>query len=91
MKLKYCTYVLLSEKDGMFYVGSTGNLERRLTEHFNGKSKSTASRRPLRLIFTEYYLSKQDVIRREKYFKTTAGKKTLRLMLRESLVLARAD
>ena len=36
------------------------------------------------MLFCEYYLSKEDAMRREKYFKTTAGKKTIKLMLRRS-------
>ena len=84
-QLPYCVYVLYSLKDGKLYIGYTTNLERRFTEHQAGNSKSTAPRRPFRLLFCEYYLSKEDAIRREKYFKTTAGKKTIKLMLKESL------
>lgn len=83
-KLKYCVYVLYSLKDFKLYIGYTTNLTRRLTEHFKGRTKSTAPRRPLKLIFCEYYLSQKDAMRREGYFKTTAGKRTLKLMLRES-------
>jgi putative endonuclease len=83
--LKYCVYILYSLKDTKLYIGFTTNLSRRLTEHFQGRSKSTAPRRPFKLLFCEYYLSQRDALRREQYFKTTAGKKTLRLMLRESL------
>lgn len=85
-KLQYCVYILLSGKDQHFYIGYTTDLKRRLTEHFHGKSLSTAPRRPFSLIFCEYYLSKTDAIRREKYFKTTIGKKVLRLMLKDSLM-----
>lgn len=85
MKLKFCVYVLLSQKDGKFYIGSTSNLKQRLTDHFHGDSKATAPRRPFVLVFCEYFLSKKDALRREKYFKTTAGKKGLKLILRESL------
>jgi len=84
-KLKYCVYVLYSIKDDKFYIGFTEDLKRRLTEHFQGNSKSTGSRRPFHLVFCEYYLSKVDAMRREKYFKTTAGKRALRLMLKDSL------
>ncbi len=35
----------------------------------------------IELIFYEAYLVKTDVQRREKYFKTTKGKRTLKLML----------
>lgn len=85
MFLPYAVYVLLSLKDHKFYIGFTSNLEQRLSQHENGKVKSTAPRRPFRLIFCEFYLSKDDAMRREKYFKTSTGKKVLRLMLRESL------
>jgi putative endonuclease len=84
-KLKYSVYVLFSLKDKKLYIGSTSNLKNRLTDHFNGFSKSTAPRRPFNLIFCEYFASKKDALRREKYFKTTAGKKSLKLMNRESL------
>ena len=85
-KLEYCTYVLLSLKDKNFYIGYTTDLKQRLTAHFHGYSKNTSFRRPFTLIFCEYFLSNKDAMRREKYFKTNLGKKTLKLMLRESLL-----
>ncbi|MDO8570512.1 MAG: GIY-YIG nuclease family protein [Candidatus Daviesbacteria bacterium] len=85
MKLQFCIYVLLSKKDNKFYIGYTSNLKQRLTSHFNGESAATAPRRPFDLIFCEYFLSKSDALRREKYLKTTSGKKGLKLIIRESL------
>jgi putative endonuclease len=81
----FYVYVLLSLKDDKFYIGFTNDLKRRLKEHNSGKNISTKSRRPLTLIYYEAHLSKSDAERREKYFKTTKGKSTLRQMLRESL------
>ena len=81
----FCVYVLLSLKDRKFYIGYTGDLKRRLKEHNSGKNISTKSRLPLKLIYYESHLSKVDAERREKYFKTTKGKSTLKQMLRESL------
>jgi putative endonuclease len=83
-KLHYCVYVLISLKDSLLYIGFTTNLKNRLTEHFHGRSAATAPRRPFKLVFCEYYLSKKDAKRREKYFKTTYGKKALKIMLRDS-------
>ena len=85
MKLLYCVYVFLSLKDRKFYIGYTTNLKQRLTDHFHGQSKATAPRRPFKLIFCEYFLSKKDAMRRERYFKTSYGKKALKIMLREGL------
>jgi len=84
-KLQYCVYVLYSLKDKNFYIGYTTNLHKRLTSHISGNSQSTKFRRPFILLFCEYFLSKPDTLRREKYFKTTGGKKTLKLMLKNSL------
>ncbi len=85
MLLPYSVYVLLSEVDYLLYIGFTSNLENRLKTHNSGGSKSTAYRRPLKLIFCEYYLFKEDALKREEYFKTTPGKRTLNLMLRTTL------
>lgn len=85
-KLQYCVYVLLSLKDHKFYIGYSTNLNQRLIAHINGESAATKPRRPFTLLFCEYYLSKHDATRREIYFKTNPGKKTLKLMLKESLI-----
>ena len=84
-KLQYCVYILLSETDGKLYAGYSTNLKQRLTDHFHGRVPSTAPRRPLHLVYCEYHSSKTDALRREKYLKTTAGKKALKLMLRDAL------
>ena len=85
MILPYCVYVLQSQRDLLLYHGFTTNLEQRIRNHNAGKTISTSKRMPLRLIFCEYYLSRKDAMRREKYFKTTQGKRMLRLMLRNTL------
>ena len=85
MKLPYCVYVLQSEKDLLLYHGYTTNLEKRLVYHHAGHTKSTAPRRPLRLVFCEFFLNKSDAIRREKYLKTSQGKRMLKLMIRDTL------
>ena len=84
-KLQYCVYILLSETDGKLYAGYSTNLKQRLTDHFHGRVPSTAPRRPLHLVYCEYHSSKTDALRREKYLKTTAGKKALKLMLLDAL------
>lgn len=78
-------YVLQSDLDGGFYVGITSDLLRRFRQHRNGQNISTAKRLPVRLIFHEAYLLESDARRRERYFKTTKGKVTIRLMLSDYL------
>lgn len=85
MILPYCVYVLISDADHLLYIGFTSNLENRIKTHNSGGSKSTSYRRPLKLIFCEYYLFEEDAMKREQYLKTTAGKRTLNLMLKSTL------
>jgi len=78
-------YVLHSEKDNGLYIGYTTNIKSRLKEHNEGSVISTKARRPLKLIFLESYINKGDAVRREKYLKTTVGRKMLKVMLRNTL------
>ena len=74
-------YVLLSLKDNNFYTGFTTDLRRRLKEHSWGESKATKKRRPLKLIYYEGYLLEKDAREREKYLKTSMGKRVLKKQL----------
>ena len=69
----YFTYVLKSEKDGNRYVGYTKDLSSRIEAHSQGRVPSTKHRRPLKLIYYEACLSREDATKREKYFKTYYG------------------
>ncbi len=78
-------YVLRSRADGHFYTGTTQNLNRRLAQHRWGQNVSTAKRLPLDLVYFEGHLNRTDALRRERYFKTTKGKVTLRQLIRGTL------
>ena len=81
----YYTYVLLSEKDGKFYVGFTRDLKLRFEEHKKGRVESTKDRRPLKIIYYEACLKQEDATKREKYLKTYHGKAFLRKRLKSYL------
>ncbi len=83
--LPFCVYVLRSQKDGELHIGYTTDLARRLTEHHRGENRSTAPRRPLTLIYGEFHTSAEDAPRRERYLRTSVGRRGLQLMLREAL------
>jgi putative endonuclease len=78
----YYVYVLESKKDKKFYTGLTWNIEKRLQEHNSGISKTTKGRRPLKLVYYECCLNRKDAMRREKYLKTTWGKRYIRNRIR---------
>jgi putative endonuclease len=74
----YYTYVLLSDADSRFYTGATSDLHKRIAEHTEGHVRSTAYRRPFRLVYYEACLSPEDAYRRERYLKTGKGGRYLK-------------
>ena len=81
----FYVYVLRSKADENLYTGFTEDLKQRFKDYNAGKNLSTQIRKPLELIHYEAFLNKFDALRRERYFKTTKGKTTLKQMLREYL------
>jgi len=82
----YSVYLLRSSiKSDQLYVGYTEDLESRLKKHNAGEVKSTRPYRPWVLIYYEVFTSKKDAKQREQYLKTTKGRRTLRIMLQDTL------
>lgn len=79
----FYVYALESLKDNNRYTGYTNNLKRRLKEHEKGLSFSTQFRLPFKLIYFEGCLNVKDAKRRERYLKTTQGRRFLGLRLKE--------
>ena len=80
----YVYILLVSNKQ--LYAGFTTDLGRRLAEHETGSVEFTRNRRPVELIHHEAYVLESDARRREKFLKTTEGKRLLRQQLRDSLI-----
>lgn len=80
----YFVYILQSEEDGRFYVGMTGDVERRLKEHNRGKSKSTKGYRPWKLMKIEEFDKRSDARIREKYLKGGSGKELIKYWFHSS-------
>ena len=81
----YYVYVLRSITNGKLYVGRSDDLKKRIRAHFNKKVKTTKRFGEVKLVFYEAFLDRKDSIRREKYFKTSKGKSSLRQIIRESM------
>ena len=76
---------LLILSNGDIYKGLTENLKRRLEEHESGKVESTRNYGPVKLIGYEAYLLKSDAERRERFLKTTEGRRFLKQQYRDVL------
>lgn len=77
----YVYFLLLSNND--IYKGLTEDIKRRISEHELGKVESTCNYRPLKLIGYEGYALKSDAMRREKFLKTTEGRRLLNQQYRD--------
>jgi putative endonuclease len=75
---KYNTYVLKSLVDHKHYTGLSSDVKKRLKMHNAGKVQSTKKRRPFILIYQEVAETLLDARKREKYFKSAAGKRFLK-------------
>jgi len=71
--------------NGDVYKGSCEDLKVRLSEHNAGKVKSTRNYRPVEMMGYEAYLLKSDAQRREKFLKTTEGRRLLKQQYRDIL------
>ena len=86
MNLKFhYVYVLRSQKDGNLYVGYSADLKARIAAHGAGRVVSTKNRLPMELVYYEACRSQQDATRREKYLKSSWGKRFLKNRMKSYL------
>jgi putative endonuclease len=74
----FTVYVLKSSTARKTYVGFTTNLERRLREHNHGNHSYTKKHIPWSVLYEEKYLTPVEARKREKYFKSAAGRRYLK-------------
>ncbi len=71
----FYVYVLQSLKDFSFYVGQCDDPDIRMSKHFDGMSKYTSSKRPLRLVYFEVFHSRKEALIRENKIKKMKSRK----------------
>jgi len=64
--------------DRSLYIGSTNNINRRISEHKSGQNQSTKGKNPLHLKFYIAVLTEKGARSLERYFKTGSGKAVLK-------------
>ena len=77
----YVYFLKLSNGD--IYKGMTADLKIRISDHKLGKAESTKNYCPLRFIGYEAYQLKSDAGSRERFLKTTEGRKLLMRQYRD--------
>ncbi len=76
-------YALANNVNQKIYVGISQNVSRRLKEHNSGRNRYTKAFVPWRVIYTEPHPNFASARKREKYFKSYAGKAKLPQLIKD--------
>ena len=79
--MKYYVYILESLKNGSFYIGYSGDLEKRIKEHNEGKTKGNKYNGPFKLIYKEEYKDPIEARKREYYIKRQKSRKFIQELI----------
>ncbi|MCF8143197.1 MAG: GIY-YIG nuclease family protein [Deltaproteobacteria bacterium] len=82
--MPYYVYILQSEKDGSYYVGSTQDLNSRLDRHNQGRSNYTKAKRPWQLVCSEEFPDRSSAMKRENQIKRRKDKIFIKSLVRPS-------
>ena len=72
---EFVVYILFSEDYGKTYVGFTSNLIERFKSHnYLSKKGYTIKFRPWQVIYVEFFTTKSEALKREKFLKSGKGR-----------------
>ena len=78
--MQYIVYIIQSEVTKRYYVGQTGDLERRMFQHNSGQNKSTKHGVPWRLRYAKSFLTHNEAMSCELQVKNRGAARYLRDM-----------
>ena len=73
VKEMYFVYILKSKIANKFYIGYTGDLNKRIIYHNNGKNISTKNHLPWEVVYSESFQTKKEAWLREHQIKSYKG------------------
>ena len=71
--MEHAVYILYSVRSNRNYTGYTSNLIQRLYSHNIFGKDSTSKYRPWLVIHVEFYDTKEEALKKEKYYKSARG------------------
>lgn len=80
----FTVYVIRNSITGRHYIGSTGNLDRRILEHNRGQTRSTRQKSIWDLIYKEEFINEIEAKRREKVIKSYKGGNALKELIKRA-------
>jgi putative endonuclease len=82
MKSDYKIYCLVNNNSAT-YIGFTNDINRRILEHKSGKVKTTKKFDKFRVLILESAINIKDARKKEKYWKSHTGRKSLKKMFKK--------
>jgi putative endonuclease len=81
---EFVVYILYAKKFNKNYTGFTSNLIERFKSHNVLASKGyTIKFRPWEVIYVEFFISKSEAMKREKFLKTGKGREFIKKIIQE--------
>ncbi|MEO0452664.1 MAG: GIY-YIG nuclease family protein [Verrucomicrobiota bacterium] len=74
----YYLYILQSQKNGRYYIGSTDHLLKRFYRHQSGGNKSTRPHRPWVLVHMETFRTRGEAQKREYQVKSWKSRQAIK-------------
>ncbi len=78
----YYVYVLKSKIKNFYYKGFSEDLKVRLSQHNSGMTKSIKNYIPFEIAYHEQCETKEEAVKKEKYWKSAAGRRYLKNKLK---------
>ncbi len=82
----FTMYIIQSLTKGMYYIGSTDNLEKRLVKHNKGYSRYTKGKGSFKLVYKEEFARRSEAKKREYYLKSLKSRKALEKLIKAAIV-----
>ena len=77
----YYVYILVSKSGNKTYTGCTSDISRRIIEHNEGKVFSSRPFLPYELLHSEGFASLIQARRQERFYKSTTGRRALKVLI----------
>jgi putative endonuclease len=77
-------YILKSQINGQYYIGQTQDLTLRLVNHNAGKVRSTKSKKPWVLLYSEAYVNRSKAFARESQIKSWKSRKAIERLIQNN-------
>ena len=82
--MPHFAYILQSEVDGSFYVGSSHNPILRCQRHNDGWTRSTKTKAPWRIVWCKEFPTKAETLRFERHIKSMKSRVFIEKLIRDA-------